>query len=39
MRGCVKSVEQIKSEHDEYIKKQEEIKKKDEINNSVTYTA
>lgn len=39
MRGCVKSVEQIKSEHDDYIKKQEEIKKKDEINNSVTYTA
>jgi len=38
MRGCVKSVEQIKSEHDDYIKKQEEIKKKDEINNSVTYT-
>lgn len=37
-RGCVKSVDQIKSEHDEYVKKQEEVAKQQELNNSTTYT-
>jgi len=36
-RGCVKSVEQIKTEHDAYIKQKEETAKQDEINNSTTY--
>ena len=37
-RGCVKSVEQIKSDHDNYIKKEEEINKQNELNNSTKYT-
>ena len=36
-RGCVKSVDQIKSEHDAYIKEQEETAAKQEVNNSTTY--
>jgi hypothetical protein len=36
-RGCVKNVDQIKSEHDDYIKKQEEAKKQEKLNNSTTY--
>lgn len=36
-RGCVKSIDQIKSEHDEYVKKREQDSKKEEINNSTTY--
>jgi hypothetical protein len=36
-RGCVKSVEQIKSDHDAYIKKQEELNKENELNNSTKY--
>jgi ABC-type antimicrobial peptide transport system permease subunit len=35
-RGCVKSVDQIKNEHDTYIKEQEEINKQNELNNT-TY--
>ena len=37
-RGCVKSVDQIKSDHDAYIKQQEEANKTQELNNSTTYT-
>jgi hypothetical protein len=36
-RGCVKSVEQIKSEHDDFIKKEEELNKQNELNNSTQY--
>jgi len=36
-RGCVKSVDQIKSEHDEYIQKQEELIEQQKLNNSTTY--
>jgi hypothetical protein len=36
-RGCVKSVDQIKSEHDNYIKKEEELNKQNELNNSTQY--
>ena len=36
-RGCVKSVDQIKSDHDSYIKQQEETDKQNELNNSTTY--
>lgn len=38
IRGCVKSVDQIKADHDTYIKEQEETKLKQDINNSTTYT-
>jgi hypothetical protein len=38
-RGCVKSVDQIKSEHDAYLQKQEEANKQEELNNSTTYVA
>ena len=38
-RGCVKSVEQIKIDHDAYLQKQDEIKKQDELNNSIKYVA
>ena len=38
-RGCVKSVDQIKSDHDAYIKQQEEADKKTAANNSTTYVA
>jgi hypothetical protein len=37
-RGCVKSVDQIKSDHDAYIKQQEEANKTQALNNSTTYT-
>ena len=36
-RGCVKDIDQIKSQHDDYIKQQEEISKQQEINNSTNY--
>lgn len=36
-RGCVKSVDQIKAEHDNYIKTKEEADKQKEINNSTVY--
>jgi hypothetical protein len=36
-RGCVKSVDQIKSEHDTYIKQQEAANKQKKLNNT-TYT-
>ena len=36
-RGCIKSVEQIKSEHDDYIKKADELNKQNELNNSTQY--
>ena len=38
-RGCVKSVDQIKSDHDAYIKQQEEADKQTAANNSTTYVA
>ena len=38
-RGCVKSVDQIKSEHDAYIKQQEEAAEQEKINNSTTYVS
>ena len=38
-RGCIKSVDQIKSEHDAYIQQQEEADKQAELNNSTTYVA
>ena len=37
-RGCVKSVDQMKSDHEAYIQSQEEAKKQEELNNSITYT-
>ena len=37
-RGCVKSVDQLKSDHEAYVQSQEEIKKQEDINNSTTYT-
>ena len=36
-RGCVKSVDQIKSDHDTYIQQKEEADKQKELNNSTTY--
>jgi hypothetical protein len=36
-RGCVKDIDQIKADHDEYIKQREETEKQQEINNSTTY--
>jgi hypothetical protein len=36
-RGCVKSVDQIKSEHDEYIQQQEAAIEQQQLNNSTTY--
>ena len=38
-RGCVKSVDQIKADHDEFVKEQEESNLKQDINNSTTYIA
>ena len=38
-RGCVKDISQIKSEHDEYIKQQEDADKQKELNNTTTYTS
>ena len=37
-RGCVKDVNSIKSDYDEYLKKQEEKEKQEKINKSVVYT-
>jgi len=37
-RGCVKSVDQMKSDHEAYVQSQEEAKKQEELNNSITYT-
>jgi hypothetical protein len=37
-RGCVKSVDQIKSEHDAYIKEQETADEQAKLNNSINYT-
>jgi hypothetical protein len=36
-RGCVKSVDQIKSEHDAYIQEQEAAIEQQQLNNSTTY--
>jgi hypothetical protein len=36
-RGCVKSIDQIKTEHDEYIQQQEAAAQQEELNNSTTY--
>jgi hypothetical protein len=36
-RGCVKSIDQIKSDRDSYIQQQEEADKQKELNNSTTY--
>jgi hypothetical protein len=37
-RGCVKDINAIKSDYDEYLKQQEDTEKKNEINNSTVYT-
>jgi hypothetical protein len=37
-RGCVKDVNSIKADYDEYLKEQEEKVNKEKINNSVVYT-
>jgi hypothetical protein len=37
-RGCVKSVQQIKTEHDAYIEEQEAKAEQIKLNNSTTYT-
>jgi hypothetical protein len=37
-RGCVKSVDQMKSDHEAYIQSQEEANKQKELNNSTVYT-
>ena len=37
-RGCVKSVDQLKTDHEAYLQSQEEANKQKEINNSTTYT-
>jgi hypothetical protein len=37
-RGCVKSVDQIKQEHDTYIQQQEAAAEQQKLNNSTTYT-
>lgn len=36
-RGCVKSVDQIKLDHEAYIKEQESVDEKNKLNNSTTY--
>jgi hypothetical protein len=36
-RGCVKDIDQIKAQRDDYIKQQEETSKQQEINNSTSY--
>jgi hypothetical protein len=38
-RGCIKSVDQIKADHDAYIQQQEDADKQAELNNSTTYVA
>lgn len=37
-RGCVRDVNSIKADYDEYLKEQEEKEKQEEVNNSVVYT-
>jgi hypothetical protein len=37
-RGCIKDVNQIKQEHDDYIKQQEEEQNKQDLNNQTVYT-
>jgi len=37
-RGCIKDVNQIKQEHDDYIKQQEEAQQQQELNNQTVYT-
>lgn len=37
-RGCVKSVDQIKADHDAYIQEQEAAAEQAKLNNSTTYT-
>jgi hypothetical protein len=36
-RGCIKDINQIKSDHDAYIEEQEQVDKKAELNNSTVY--
>jgi hypothetical protein len=36
-RGCVKSIDQIKSDHEAYLQKQERFKEQEKLNNSTTY--
>jgi hypothetical protein len=36
-RGCVKNIDEIKSQRDAYIEKRDEIEKQKELNNSTTY--
>jgi len=38
-RGCVKSIDQIKADHDEYIQQQEAAASQAELNSSTTYVA
>lgn len=38
-RGCIKSVDQIKAEHDAYVKEQEAAADQQQVNNSTTYVA
>lgn len=38
-RGCVKDISQIKADHDNYIKQQEEVDKQAALNNSISYTS
>jgi hypothetical protein len=37
-RGCVKDVNSIKAEYDEYTKEQDAAAKQEELNNSTVYT-
>jgi hypothetical protein len=37
-RGCVRDVDSIKADYDEYTKEQEAVEKQEEINNSTVYT-
>ena len=37
-RGCVKDINSIKADHDQYIQQQEEAQKQKELNNSTNYT-
>ena len=37
-RGCVRDVNSIKADYDEYTKEQDAIEKQEEINNSTVYT-
>ena len=37
-RGCVKDINKIKAEYEDYMKEQDAQEKKEEINNSVVYT-